>query len=146
MPLSYCNVYETSSCLSMGIEGLIQSDLCLSLPSSTPGGQSLSQWADLTHQMGCLYQDTSHVLDATIMFTRRFHVQDTVPTQLESAYLLLGQHKDQKSSWYCISTAEQQVKHGCAINSELTNNPKHSTIAAAVKKINSNPDKTNRTL
>lgn len=44
------------------------------------------------------------------------------------------------------STAQQQRKHWCAINTVLVTNPKHSTIQAAMKKINVNSGRPSITL
>jgi len=49
---------------------------------------------------------------------------------------LAGQHKEQKSPWFFVSTAEQQLKHWCAITTIFIKNPKCSFVQAYVKKIN----------
>jgi len=43
------------------------------------------------------------------------------------------------------NTVQQQPKRWCVINTFLTTNPNHSTIWAAVKKVNSVPDRSSTT-
>ena len=51
----------------------------------------------------------------------------------------LAEHGKLQSPWLSVSTAQQQLKHQCIINIMLILNPKHSTIPATRKKINSVP-------
>lgn len=44
-----------------------------------------------------------------------------------------------RKPWHCASTVQQQPKHLCVINASLATNPKHRTLQAAVKKVNSIP-------
>ena len=57
------------------------------------------------------------------------------------ASLVAGQHKEPKSMhWVC--TAQPQLNHRGVIGIILIQNPKHSTIPATGRKINSVPAKT----
>jgi len=53
--------------------------------------------------------------------------------------LAAGQSEEQRRPWPCAITAQQQLKDWCVINTALVTNLKHSTIRAAMKKINSIP-------
>ena len=55
---------------------------------------------------------------------------------------LAGQHNRLKSPWLSVSPALQQLKHQCVISIILILIPKHSTIPATRKKINTIPAKT----
>lgn len=44
-------------------------------------------------------------------------------------------------TWHCTSTVQQQPKHRCVINTVLVTNPKHTTVRAAAKNVNSIPDR-----
>ena len=61
-----------------------------------------------------------------------------VPASLLPTPLLLakGQREEQRRFWYCMSTAQQQLKHWCVTNAVLVTNLKHSTIQAAMEKNN----------
>ena len=50
---------------------------------------------------------------------------------------LAGQSKKLENPWLSVSTALQQLKHQCDINIILILNPKHSTLPATRRKINS---------
>lgn len=58
-----------------------------------------------------------------------------------SADLLWGQHENQRRSWCCVSTAQQQPNHPCLISTVLVSRLNHSTIQAALKKFNLIPAK-----
>jgi len=58
------------------------------------------------------------------------------------AYSLAGHCEKQKRPWHNVSAVQQQLKHPCVINTVLDTNPKHSTIQATRKKINSSLAKT----
>lgn len=49
---------------------------------------------------------------------------------------LAGQYGKLKCPWLCVSSAQQQLKHQCAISIALIQNPEHSTTPGARKKIN----------
>ena len=55
---------------------------------------------------------------------------------------LLAEHGKLKSPWPKISATQQQLKHRNVINIILTLNPKHSTVPATKKKVNSVPAET----
>lgn len=50
------------------------------------------------------------------------------------AFLVTGQHDEQKRPWLTVSTGQQQLKHPCNINIILILNAKCSTIPATRKK------------
>lgn len=52
------------------------------------------------------------------------------------AYSLVGQCEKQKRPLFCVSTAQQYIKHPCIINIVFITNPKFRTIKATMKKIN----------
>jgi len=52
-------------------------------------------------------------------------------------YLLVGRCEKHKRPWHCVSTAQQELKHSCIINTVFSKNPKHSPIQATTEKINS---------
>jgi len=54
---------------------------------------------------------------------------------------LAGKHKKQKTLWLSVRTA-QQLKQWCVVSVIFSLNPKHRTVPAVRKKINSNPAKT----
>jgi len=56
-----------------------------------------------------------------------------------SAYSLWGQGEKQRWPSCCTNTLQQQLKHWCVIGIVLVTNLKHSTIWAAMKKVNSIP-------
>ena len=68
-----------------------------------------------------------------------------VPSQLlvkPQPYPLAGQREKQRRPWRCVSIAQQQQKYPCVINTVFVTSPKHNTIPAAMKKMNSVPAKT----
>lgn len=52
-------------------------------------------------------------------------------------YSLRRQRKEQRKPSCCASTAQQYLEHHCVFNIGLVANPKHITLAAVVKKMNS---------
>jgi len=58
-----------------------------------------------------------------------------------STLLTGGGCEEEKRPWLCVSTAQQQLKHPCVINTVFSTNAKHSPILATMKKINSFPAK-----
>jgi len=56
-------------------------------------------------------------------------------------YLQVGWCEKQKRPWLCVSTAHQQQKHPCVINTVFSTNPEHGPILATMKTINSIPAK-----
>lgn len=62
------------------------------------------------------------------------------------AYSLWGAEQEQRRPWRCTSTAQEQLKHCCVINTGLVADLQHSTVRAAVKKMNSLPAKPSTTV
>lgn len=53
------------------------------------------------------------------------------------ASLQVGQHENLKHPWFCVSTTLTRQKHLCAIKTIFMKSPKHNTIQASAKKIDS---------